>query len=251
MASKTSASFDKFTLRAADLSDARPFADISRASFGKDTHTQMKLAAGHDPLPLDGMTRGIEGYIQNARMEVTKAVDEQGKPLGWIGWARKGFEDQAVTDITDAGQEEKHSAFRRAHRDDDDTEDPVMALESITNADMRSWQARITRQFKKHLFIVGISIDPASQGKGVGSALLRTLTDYADREGVICWVHSSEAGQFLFAKNGFQKRESLEVDLDEFARGTSAENKGPEGGKWGEYVFRYMVRDPKGSKGQE
>ena len=53
----------------------------------------------------------------------------------------------------------------------------------------------------------------------------------ADRDGVFCWVHTSEAGQRMFSKQGFVVVGSLSVDLDEYA---TVKYDGAEDGRWGE-----------------
>lgn len=93
------------------------------------------------------------------------------------------------------------------------------------------------------MFFMGISVLPAYQGKGVGSALIKFGTDRADKDGVKLWVHSSEAGYKAFAKAGFEVVETLTFDLDKYTNVPMIDEAGHEQ-KWGTYTFRYMQRNP-------
>ena len=82
-------------------------------------------------------------------------------------------------------------------------------------------------------------MDPAAQGHGVGTALVRWVTDEADKQGICCWLQSSPVAHSLYLRKGFKEVGSLELDLSEFAPG------GKEGGwGWGVYKYRYMLRLP-------
>lgn len=95
----------------------------------------------------------------------------------------------------------------------------------------------------KTMFIIGISVDPKVQGKGIGSMMLQWAGKKADEDKVKIWVHSSEAGWPVFKKNGFEEVERLTVDLDEYATKKRIVDGKEE--KWGSYTFRYMLRDPR------
>ena len=72
---------------------------------------------------------------------------------------------------------------------------------------------------------------------------MRELTEKADDAKVPCWVQSSHGAWKTFQKRGFVERGRLQLDLDEWC-------VGPDGvtqdGEWGEYVWRYMERVPRG-----
>jgi GNAT superfamily N-acetyltransferase len=89
-------------------------------------------------------------------------------------------------------------------------------------------------------YIVMMSVAPAYQGLGVGSALLKWGTEKADADGVFCWVSSSMGGYLVFEKAGFVEVGRQALVLDHYAQGV----KTAEGGEWGVYVWRWMRRDP-------
>jgi hypothetical protein len=103
---------------------------------------------------------------------------------------------------------------------------PIQRLESITNQDMVRWQKILMPDGTKCMIIVAIAVSPTYQSHGVGSALIRWGTAKADVDGVFCWVHASEAGHKVFAKEGFTEVGRLEVDLDEFAPGPREDEDG-------------------------
>lgn len=73
--------------------------------------------------------------------------------------------------------------------------------------------------------------------------------DRADKEGVFCWVHSSEDGAEFYRKRGFEIDDTLTIDLDHWAGQMDPKLEPPAGDeKWGTYTFRYMIRQPKAAK---
>lgn len=116
---------------------------------------------------------------------------------------------------------------------------------------MSDWQNALNTRGQRRMYILGISVHPAHQGRGVGRALIRYGTERADAAGVVAWVQSSEAAVKAFEKEGFVERKEATVtaDLDEYAtrppRPTGSGDDGDGGGKWGSYTWRYMVREPR------
>jgi GNAT superfamily N-acetyltransferase len=244
-----------FSLHPATISDAAVLAQISDASFSTDSHTRLKaLYKGPDDFR-NGMNEAISSWTTNPKCSVVKAVDdESGEILGWICWAKRGFEDDKTQEPSQESQAEEVAAAEaetaeskaQDHESGQHSEE-VAALEErplvdqlgdLTNASMEEWQARLMPPGTKCMFIVAISVLPAHQGRGVGSALIRWGTAQADQESVFCWVHSSHGGWKAFAKQGFVEVGKLVVDLDDFADDGHRE----DADGWGEYIFRYMKR---------
>lgn len=84
-------------------------------------------------------------------------------------------------------------------------------------------------------------MDPSAQSTGVGSAMLKWVTEFADEKGASCWIHLSDhpGGPALFEKAGFKVVNTLALDLDEWTK----TKKEP---RWGIYTFRYYRRPAKG-----
>lgn len=122
------------------------------------------------------------------------------------------------------------------------TPDKIARLKAIQDKESERWTEILSN---KCMYIVGIAVSPSHQGLGVGTALIQWGTKKADRDGVTCWVHSSDGGWRAFEKNGFKEDRRLELDLDEYA---DQPRKG-EDGKWGKYIFRYMQRKPQQMEG--
>jgi ribosomal protein S18 acetylase RimI-like enzyme len=57
-----------------------------------------------------------------------------------------------------------------------------------------------------HWYLPLIGVDPACQGKGYGSALLRYVTDRFDREGAVAYLESSNPRNIpLYERHGFEQ----------------------------------------------
>lgn len=90
-------------------------------------------------------------------------------------------------------------------------------------------------------FCTGISVDPSTQARGAGSAMIGWAAAQADRYCARSWVHLSDhaGGVRAFEKHRYSVVNSVTVDLDAYA--TKAHE-----GKWGSYTFRFLVREPQG-----
>lgn len=63
-----------------------------------------------------------------------------------------------------------------------------------------------------HWYLPLIGIDPACQGKGLGSALLRHATDICDRDGVPAYLESSNPANVpLYERHGFEAIARIQV----------------------------------------
>lgn len=259
-----------FTLRPGTVRDIPRLGEISTRAFDLDAHSQMKIAAQGGPKDFaDGMVQEARYRVEAAphRCAVVKAVDDRdGRTIaGLIYWGWRG-EGVALDDMRSMAEaEESHpilapeeKTVAESSKDDEEAKevtsadqepglaeadtsarDRVTALNAMTTAHMVEFMDKTMPEGTRCLYIAGISVDPAYQGQGLGSQLIRWGTEQADRLGVFCWVHASEAGWPVFVRHGFEEVDRLEVDLDEWAAGPPA-----TGGNWGKYVFRYLVRQP-------
>lgn len=173
----------------------------------------------------------LKGQLSDPKTAVIKAVhNDTGNILGWQGCRFVGKEDELKSKaMTIAAPEEGK----------DKTEGAVRTLHSVLKEDFvrvqREWMAN-----KEYIHFDTLVVDPTAQGHGVGTALVRWVTDKADEQGIYCWLQSSRAAHSIYLKAGYKDVGSFKVDLSEFAPG------GKEGGwGWGVYDFRYMLRLPK------
>lgn len=127
--------------------------------------------------------------------------------------------------------------------------DGIARLEEHTNSHFSDFQNRVMPNGVRCMYIMSLSVHPEHQGRGVGSALMKLGTGRADKEGVFCWVHSSEDGAEFYRKCGFEIDDTLDIDLDYWAGQMDPKLEPPAGDeKWGTYTFRYMIRQPKPAK---
>ena len=187
-----------------------------------------------------------------------KAVDEQtGEAVGWTCWGFRGFAEEEVDaleplrgsvdereelgPVSASGSSSSEGQSGTTGELEKVLEESLVRLNALESEDMQRWMQILMPDGCRCIFVVGLYVAPAFQGRGVGSALLSWGTEVADRFGVYVWVHSSEAGWRAFSKHGFEVVGMLEVDLDEWAPKSPPAEEG-EDANWGMYTFRYMKR---------
>lgn len=220
-----------FSLKPVTKADIPALTELSRLTFEKDRHTQLKAAHPTDPYD---HAAGIPEFTEHLlslprRVQVTKAVDDvSGEIMGYVGWASRGFDldptaPERVVGDADAGQSPEQEAEKPPKnsvsmdyvKNESSDLDAIAQLKELTNSHFAEFQRKIMPPGSKCMLVAGINVHRKYQGKGIGQTLVRLGTDRADAEEVICWVHSSEAGAATFRKCGFKVDEMLEVDLDE------------------------------------
>jgi GNAT superfamily N-acetyltransferase len=66
-----------------------------------------------------------------------------------------------------------------------------------------------------HYYLDSLGVEPPSQGKGVGSALLKPVLDRCDSEGVPAYLNAgSERSRNLYLRHGFEVTEVFELPED-------------------------------------
>jgi ribosomal protein S18 acetylase RimI-like enzyme len=99
-----------------------------------------------------------------------------------------------------------------------------VAKAASIGATMEWRHMRLARE--PHYYVRDIGVHPDTQGRGLGSALMRPTLDRCDREGVPAYIEaSSERSAALYARLGFQLIEELRV--------------------WGSPPLRLMLRPPR------
>lgn len=250
-------SSSSFSLKPATLADVPALAEIGGLGFETDRHTLLKAA--HPTRPYHhaaGMSGAFEYWLglPKDRIEITKAVDDEtGQILGFVCWGFRLHPQPQQPTAADSAKEEADANAKRpssavAPEDSENAVPPdldaIAQLEKLTSSHLAEYQATVMPLGTRAMYTVSISVHPAHHGRGVGTALIKHGTDRADREGVFCWVHSSEAGAAMFRKCGFDVDDTLEIDLDHWANQMNI--KPPSGDdEWGTYTFRYMIRQPR------
>lgn len=251
-----------FSLKPVVSSDFPVMAEMCGLAFENDRHTMLKAA--HPTKPYNhaaGMTGAFEYWISRpaGSLELTKAVDDEtGEILGFVCWGmsldkadirkdRSTAEDSLPAEEGEKAVDESVEKPGATVSPDpiqpqDLNLDPLEQLEEFTSSHLAEFQGKF--KSTRCMYVITITVHPKYQGRGVGPALIKKGTDRADTEGALCWVHSSEAGVHMYQKCGFEEDETLEIDLDDWAR--KLDIKPPAGDdKWGTYTFRYLIRQPK------
>ena len=261
------------TIQPVELGDVAAIAELCGASFEEDRNTQIK-ALGKHPFDMRAYTLdSLPGLLKNPRCVVLKAVDAaSGTVMGYCNWGFRGFSPEEMPVVEgrvqppadppappkkeEEEEEEKppekakaaSSSSPQQDQDEAADADPIKRLEALTGGDMAAWMEEVMPPGTRCLYVVGLSVAPAFQGRGAGSALLRWGTRVCDDRGVFAWVHSSEPAWPMYERRGFRTTRSLDVDLDEYSPGPPP-GEGP-GARWGHYVFRYMKYLPEKEKSE-
>ena len=113
-------------------------------------------------------------------------------------------------------------------------------LGNLTSGHLSTMQARLNGPGCRTFFCLGISVLPEYQSRGVGSALLTWVTNFADENRASCWIHLSDSlgGVKALERRRFVEVNRLEVDLDSYAQKSRAGEQ-----SWETYKFRYMRRE--------
>ena len=76
------------------------------------------------------------------------------------------------------------------------------------------WHTKLHQEFTSgpHWFLATIGVDPASQGRGVGSALLEAIVTKADEQRLPCYLEThGEKSARLYERHGFETVRLFEV----------------------------------------
>lgn len=224
---------------------------LSGAAFEKDRHTLLKAA--HPTRPYDhagGMGGAVKYWLDIPKEKIMhmKAVDDETGEV--IAFGVFGLRLSPPQPQPSSVKKPSNSVGQDYVKTDSPDLDGIARLEEHTSSHFADFQNRMMPDGVRCMYIMSMSVHPEHQGRGVGSALMKLGTDRADEEGVFCWVHSSEDGADFYRKCGFETDDTLEIDLDYWADQMDPKLVPPAGDeKWGTYIFRYMIRQPKPVKG--
>jgi GNAT superfamily N-acetyltransferase len=247
----------EFCLGDATPEDIPQMLEIFSKAYASDRYMRVKCQ-NEDPK----VTCISEGRLLRLlrKYTVIKAFDTIiGDTIGWACWARRGFEEPNTTIAGPAesgdGSNKKpitEKMLLEAVRTKAimQTVDRALAegndsiVDQKTNKRLEDIEAALTEYYQhlsdqKCMILEHIAVYPVYQRLGVGTALVRWGTKRADKEGIPCWLHASEAGHMLFKWQGFEDVGIHKVNLDLFS---TKPYGGRKDGMWGWYTHRYMKR---------
>ena len=254
-----------FTITALQAEDIPACARLGAAAFEDDRHTQLKALAANPPYDHgQGILDSFPSYITHPRVVALKAVDNaSGDLMGFIIWNLRGFKPQEIPDVpgrpqsvepTPSAKTEQSEDDNKAEEEDEEkkkaAEDGMQRLARLNNEAMNDWLEAFMPDGVRALCIIGLTVSPVYQGRGVGSALVRWGTKVCDKEDVLGWVHASDPSWRMYEKSGFEVKRVLDHDLDAYAPCPPPAEEGPDA-KWGHYVFRCMIYNCPPDKGAE
>ena len=220
----------------ATLDDVDALGAMAGAAFKTDTHTQLKALFDGENAHEEGWKEAMKSWIPHPKVDVIVAREvESGRLVGHVAWVRRGFQGDVDYPLDDPVELEVQDGPKT-----------IADLKNFSSNGMTSWVKKLMPEGTRCRFMTGINVDPAYQGRGVGSRLMQWGTDKADSEGIFCWVSSSMGGKSAFEKQGFREVGRVEANLDEYAEGKQRPlEEGSKDGSWGDYIWYYMKREPK------
>ncbi|KAL1407814.1 hypothetical protein Q8F55_007249 [Vanrija albida] len=224
-----------YTIEKLTRADLPRLSAIGQAAFEHDAHTRMKMHEkgvtdlGSELEPADY----LEHLLSDPAVQMIKVLDGTGTMVGYSNWRLSGARDpDPATAPLDAPVSHPDHPVR-------ESDPPLEQMRNITSGHMNGLAARAND--RQSFFCTGISVDPATQSRGAGSAMIGWAAAQADRYNARSWVHLSDhaGGVRAFEKHGYRVVNQVTVDLDEYARKE-------HDGTWGTYTFRFLVREPRG-----
>ncbi|KAK4954670.1 hypothetical protein LTR10_008103 [Elasticomyces elasticus] len=212
-------------------SDVLRIAEIVVSAFDNDAHTQMTVKAQGRSAYQKDIAQGMQGLMASPR---TITI------VGFCAW---GFDGVPVPESEDGSSSQVDSelnqeAAEAALAPKNERMKRKAELGTVTNKHLIDFMRKMQANGPKRIFLMSLAVDPRYQDQGVGSLLVKWGTDVADRAGAFSWVQSSEGGWRFYEKHGFKEVDHLTVNLDDWASHSSEEQE-----RWGEYTWRYGVRE--------
>jgi len=241
-----------FSFVLANQEDVPSMGKLFGLAFASDSHTQVKLLAKPMSEMVNEMNAALTSWLDKPeRCLVIKAVEKStNRIVGWVCWAHHGaentvsaasqVEEREQVDGSEASNPSENQQSDSNNNNTEEEKDSLRQMERQTDGDMERWMQKIMPIGTRCMILACLVVDPAFQSRGIGSALIQKGIERADKEGIFSWVHASEAGHYAFSKEGFQVKETFELDLDEYAPLPREEDE-----SWGTYTFRYMIRTPR------
>ncbi|KAF3058728.1 hypothetical protein GL218_05489 [Daldinia childiae] len=215
-------------------------ARITSSAFSVDPHTIVKQL-GRKPFDMYDISRsGFFDTLHRKTYIYVKAVDEEtGGIVGHAGWAFRGLDPALVPwngpgDTKPAEEEQERRQTKNDETDEHECaegkeKNSIDRLHALEDADMQLWLSDLVPSDTPCIFVIGLTVSPSYQSRGVGSALLRYGNSIADDLGLSMWVHSSHQAYEAYKKFGFETTKELDIDLDEYAPRGPTEGRGSNG----------------------
>ncbi|KAK1589882.1 acyl-CoA N-acyltransferase, partial [Colletotrichum navitas] len=197
---------------------------VHTAAFKTDQFSNLMLLNRDEDAHHEVMGRSIRRWISDPAAKLTRALDEDGRLVGWSCWIVKtGYEEEPAPirdPVADAGagRAEAGHAERGPPPEAQKEQDPARALGGLMFRDMTSWEGKHLGG-KRYVVLQALATDPRYQRQGVATKLVRHGLEKVDSQGFPCWIHASPTSHSLYVKAGFEEVGRSDYDLDEWAPG--------------------------------
>ncbi|KAK1634012.1 hypothetical protein BDP81DRAFT_433544 [Colletotrichum phormii] len=226
------------SILAVEPNDIDDLVTIHTAAFKTDQFSNLMLLDREEGAHQNLMHKSILHWLSNSSStKLFKAVDKEGKILGWSCWVVK-VSEQKKPDARKASQASSDSKSNKEKTlsEKDTPRDPARVLGGIMHRDMTSWESRHLGG-KKYAILQALATDPPYQGQGIATKLIQQRVEDVDSHNLACWIHASPSSYRLYETAEFQEIGKSEYDLGKWAPGGTGDKL-----CWEVYIFRYMLR---------
>ncbi|KAI9727076.1 MAG: hypothetical protein M1828_007277 [Chrysothrix sp. TS-e1954] len=194
------------------------------------------------------VTEMLRGQIGHASWTHMKAVDvASGEIAAWASWTLLNDDPEGDFEkILDAPENSAGSNGDPALRSELQAKESGKPTEfefpsglgtfvrAETGKFFGSWMGR-----ERHFQLRALFTDKKFERSGMGTALVKFGNDLADSQQLPILTQASPFGFPIYAANSFRVIGSLDVDLRDWAPNAKGNDRG-----WGNYRYRFMLREP-------
>ncbi|GKT44796.1 uncharacterized protein ColSpa_04977 [Colletotrichum spaethianum] len=227
------------SLSAVQADDISSLLKVHTAAFKPDQFSNLMLLNRDENAHQELMAKSIQRWMSDPTAKLTKALDANGKLVGWSCWILKTKYEEGTMPAprsesntrpsnAEAGQAKPEPPAAQKKEEQSAPPDPARVLGGLMYKDMTSWEEKHLKG-KNYMVLQALATDPSHQRQGIATKLVQHGLEEVNSQGLPCWIHASPTSYTLYEKAGFEEVGRSDYDLDEWAPGEREETEVGEG----------------------